>query len=52
MAENIGGPSAPFNTQIPSIADDADIQTAIRLYHYGSTQAHHLRFPMTLLPDT
>jgi hypothetical protein len=36
MAENIGGPSAPFNTQIPSIADDADIQTAFRLYHYGS----------------
>ena len=36
MAENIGGPSAPFNTQIPSIADDADIQTAFRIYHYGS----------------
>lgn len=36
MAENIGGPSAPYNTQIPSIADDADIQTAFRLYHYGS----------------
>lgn len=36
MPENIGGESAPFNTQIPSIADDADIQTAFRLYHYGS----------------
>jgi len=36
MPENIGGPLAPFNTQIPSIADDADIQTAFRLYHYGS----------------
>lgn len=36
MPENIGGSSAPFNTQIPSIADDADIQTAFRLYHYGS----------------
>lgn len=36
MAENIGGPSAPYNTQIPSIADNADIQTAFRLYHYGS----------------
>jgi len=36
MAENIGGPSALYNTQIPRIADDADIQTAFRLYHYGS----------------
>jgi len=36
MAENIGGASAPYNTQIPSIVDDADIQTAFRLYHYGS----------------
>lgn len=36
MPENIGGPSAPFNTQIPSIVDNADIQTAFRLYHYGS----------------
>jgi hypothetical protein len=36
MPENIGGPSAPFNTQIASITDNADIQTAFRLYHYGS----------------
>lgn len=36
MAENIGGPSAPYNTKIPSITDSADIQTALRLYHYGS----------------
>ena len=36
MPENIGGSSAPYNTQIPSIIDDADIQTAFRLYHYGS----------------
>lgn len=36
MAESIGGPSAPYKTQIPSITDDADIQTAFRLYHYGS----------------
>jgi hypothetical protein len=36
MPENIGGPSAPYNTQIPSIIDDAAIQTAFRLYHYGS----------------
>lgn len=36
MPENIGGSSAPYNTQIPSIVDNADIQTAFRLYHYGS----------------
>ena len=36
MAENIGGPSAPYNTTIPSITDNADIQTALRLYHYGA----------------
>ena len=32
MPENIGG---SFNTKIPSISDNADIQTAFRLYHYG-----------------
>ena len=31
-----GGTNPPYNTQIPSISDDADIQTAFRLYHYGS----------------
>lgn len=36
MTENIGGPSAPYNLTIPSITDNADIQTALRLYHYGS----------------
>lgn len=36
MTENIGGPSAPYNVTIPSITDNADIQTALRLYHYGS----------------
>jgi len=33
MPENIG---STYPTQIPSIADNADIQTAFRLYHYGS----------------
>ena len=33
MPENIG---SVYSTQISSIADDADIQTAFRLYHYGS----------------
>lgn len=32
-AENIG---AIYNTKIPSLADPADIQEAIKLYHYGS----------------
>ena len=36
MPETIGGPSAPYNTQIPLLAENADIQTAFRLYHYGS----------------
>jgi hypothetical protein len=34
MAEDIG---ILFNTKIPSLSDTADIQDAIKLYHYGST---------------
>jgi hypothetical protein len=45
MPENIGGPSAPFNTQIPSITDNADIQTAFRLYHYGSNTSTPTTIP-------
>lgn len=33
MAENIG---SVFPTKIPEYADDADIQAALKLYHYGS----------------
>jgi len=36
MPENIGGPSAPYNALIPTLAENADIRTALRLYHYGS----------------
>lgn len=36
MPENIGASGAPYNTQIPRIDENADIQTALRLYHYGS----------------
>jgi hypothetical protein len=36
MPENIGGPSAPYNAPIPLLSGNADIQTALRLYHYGS----------------
>jgi hypothetical protein len=36
MPENIGSVGAPYNTKIPRIVENADIQTALRLYHYGS----------------
>jgi hypothetical protein len=38
-AENIDGTvggTGQYNTKIPSYADPADIQAALRLYHYGS----------------
>lgn len=35
MPENIGANGAAFNTLIPQIDENADIQTAFRLYHYG-----------------
>lgn len=35
MPENIGSTGAPYNTKIPRIDENADIQTALRLYHYG-----------------
>jgi hypothetical protein len=37
--ENIDGTSGgsgPYNTSIPGLADNADIQEALRIYHYGS----------------
>jgi len=36
MTENIGSGSAPFNSVIPSLSDNADIQSALRFYHYGA----------------
>jgi hypothetical protein len=39
--ENIDGTVAgngPFNVSIPGLTADADIQQALRVYHYGSTQ--------------
>ena len=39
MAENIdntANESGPYNTKIPSLADNANIQKALRIYHYGS----------------
>jgi hypothetical protein len=38
-AENIDGTTGgtgPFNTSIPGLSDNADIQEALRIYHYGT----------------
>jgi hypothetical protein len=35
MTQNIGAEGAPYNTKIPALAENADIQTALRVYHYG-----------------
>lgn len=35
MPNDIGAPSSPYNTKVPSYSENADIQTALRLYHYG-----------------
>jgi hypothetical protein len=35
MPNDIGVPTSPYNTKIPSYTENADIQTALRLYHYG-----------------
>jgi hypothetical protein len=48
MPENIGSPSAPYNTKIPRIVENADIQTALRLYHYGDNTSN----PGSLIPDS
>lgn len=39
MPENIGIEGAPYNTQIPSFDENADIQTAFRVYHYGEGES-------------
>jgi hypothetical protein len=39
MAENIDGTtsgSGPYNTSIPELVENANIQEALRIYHYGS----------------
>jgi hypothetical protein len=35
MPENIGPDGAKYNTRIPRISENADIQTAFKLFHYG-----------------
>jgi len=46
MPENIGN---IYSAQIPSITDDADIQTAFRLYHYGSNTGNPSSIPANSL---
>jgi hypothetical protein len=49
MPENIGSGANPvYNTKIPRIDENADIQTALRLYHYGSDTTN----PETILADS
>jgi hypothetical protein len=35
MSEPIATSGSPYNTEIPSLDENADIQTALRYYHYG-----------------
>ena len=49
-AENIG---SLFNTKMPGYDDPADIQDALKLYHYGSTSYDETNTdPENLLPDS
>lgn len=48
MPENIGAEGAIYNTKIPRQDENADIQTALRLYHYGSDTNN----PSSVDPDS
>lgn len=48
MPENIGSSEALYNTKIPRIVENADIQTALRLYHYGENTNN----PGTVISDS
>lgn len=48
MPENIGSSEALYNTKIPRIVENADIQTALRLYHYGDNTNN----PGTVISDS
>lgn len=47
MSQDIGTNGGKYQTQIPLLGDNADIQTALRLYHYGVTSE-----PSTLLAES
>lgn len=40
MTTPIGTTGAPYLTQIPVLQDNADIQAALRIYHYGSNTSN------------
>lgn len=40
MPESIGSEGAVYNTKIPALDENADIQTALRLYHYGANTSN------------
>lgn len=37
MSDNIGVSGADYNTQIPKLSENANIQDAFKVYHYGDT---------------
>jgi hypothetical protein len=45
MTADIGATGAPFNTQIPLLAENANIQAALRIYHYGSNTSNPSPLP-------
>lgn len=48
MTNNLGTAGAPYNTQVPSYDENADIQTALRIYHYGEDTTE----PVSLIQDS
>lgn len=54
MAENIDNTETGtglFNTKVPSLDEAADIQAALRLYHYGSSAYNTANTDPTQLPN-
>ena len=49
--DNTVGGTGLFNTKIPGLGDAADIQAALRLYHYGSYTYDGANTDTTLIPN-
>ena len=45
MTTDIGTSGAKYNTRIPDLTDNADIQAALRIYHYGSDTSNPSPIP-------
>jgi hypothetical protein len=45
MVTNIGDGGAPYQTKIPELGDNADIQAALRIYHFGSDTSNPSPLP-------